>query len=490
VSGQACLSAEECLDFVARAASAPTTERIHRHIATCSSCRTVLAEAARRDTSASEPPQALSTLAVGERIADRYEVRRFIAAGGMGEVYEVFDVALSETLALKTLALTAVDQAAAAERFLSEVRLARKVTHPNVCRILEFGIHRRQGRATELVPFLTMELLQGETLASFLRGRGPLDTATTVGILRGVLGGLSAIHAAGIVHRDLKSDNVFITPDGAGTPRAVVMDFGLARPLTSAEASRGSSESAVIGTLAYMAPEQLEGKPATTLSDIYAVGVIAFEALTGRLPFVADAPFAAAAKKLSEPAPRPSAVARGLHAGWDELLLHCLDRAPQRRPPDVGAVTAALDRLGEGNAPRRRTAMLAAAAAAATVLGIVGLSQRGAPPGPAAPASVAAPAPAPATAALAAARAPQPPPAATPAAVEQSAPAPHEAGAPRRKTGKNVAHATPAPHDEPAPIDRPNPEPPTTAATPEAKKLRHPDDLINPFRSAPFRAAP
>jgi tRNA A-37 threonylcarbamoyl transferase component Bud32 len=485
VSGLGCLSAEECLDYVARATSAPATERIHRHITTCSTCFTLLAEAARGEATTSDGPHLFSTLTVGERISDRYEVRRFIARGGMGEVYEVFDHALSETLALKTLALTAVDQAAAADRFLSEVRLARKVTHPNVCRILEFGIHKRGGQEADLVPFLTMELLQGETLGSFVGRKGPLDAATVVGILGGVLGALEAIHGAGIVHRDLKSDNVFITLTAAGEPRAVVMDFGLARPLT-AEASRSSSTSAVIGTLAYMAPEQLEGKPATPLSDIYAVGVIAFEALTGRLPFVADAPFAAAAKKLSEAAPRPSALARGLDAGWDDLILRCLDRDPQRRPPHVAAVTAALAKLGVRRAPRRRTATLVAAAACAIVLGMAGFSNRGGS-APAAAPIVAAPPTTPTRPQLTPTEAPKPPPtpAAAPPAIERSAPVPREGGAPRQKNGKNAAHATPAIPDEPAPIESPRTEAPPTPAPPERPKLRHPDDLINPFRAAP-----
>jgi tRNA A-37 threonylcarbamoyl transferase component Bud32 len=342
-----CLSVEECLSYVAGSASAPAPRDLQRHVDGCSACRLVLAEAARGANDVSLPSQPVGaprTLRIGETLLGRYEVRRFIAKGGMGEVYEAFDVALSEAVALKTLALSSIDEPGAADRLRGEVRLARKITHSNVCRILEFGVHRASGKDADVVPFLTMELLRGETLARAIARAGRFTEALTWKLLREIVSGLEAVHAAGIVHRDLKSENVFLSTSANALTRAVVMDFGLAQVQRLREDSRKPTGGAVVGTLDYMAPEQLEGKLATPSSDVYALGIIAFEMLTGRLPHAGQTQFARVAAKLVAAPPRPSADVRGLHSGWDALVGHCLERSPAERP-DLDEVARALDQV-------------------------------------------------------------------------------------------------------------------------------------------------
>ena len=224
-----------------------------------------------------EGPAATCVLAAGEQLAGRFNVVRFLARGGMGEVYEAFDAVLQERVALKTLSLTTLDDAKSVEMLLAEVRLARRVTHRNVCRILELGLHHKRG---ESIPFLTMEFLEGETLGARLRRTGQLSSNQTAYICEQLVAGLGAIHRASIVHRDFKSDNVMLVPDAPDVERAVVMDFGLARAMTTPL----SGIRVAVGTPPYMAPEQIEGKPATPAFDIYALGVVMVELLTGRLP--------------------------------------------------------------------------------------------------------------------------------------------------------------------------------------------------------------
>ncbi|HEY7374516.1 MAG TPA: serine/threonine-protein kinase [Polyangia bacterium] len=323
-----------------------------------------MAEAARIATAtpASRTPR---TLADGETVAGRYQIRRFIARGGMGEVYEAFDAALGETIALKTIVVTAVDQADAVKRLLAEVRIARKVTHPNVCRILEFGTHQRAGSTEEPVPFLTMPLLAGETLAKRVERSGRLPPHEALRILSELATGLAAVHAVGVVHRDFKSDNVFLVRGDDGSERAVVMDFGLARALERRADQNRSTGRVLIGTPAYMAPEQVEGKAITKAVDVYAFGVVAFELLTGRVPFVAESAAAVALARLQRgPAP-PSSMVGGLDKAWDAIIQRCLRRAAAQRYSSMTELAGALERLRAGTRrrPWRRVTTLTLAAA-------------------------------------------------------------------------------------------------------------------------------
>ncbi len=203
----------------------------------------------------------------------------------MGEVYEVRDLVLNETIALKTLVSRTLGKPVAMNRFLAEARAARRVTHPNVCRILELGFHRltsTEGRPAVHVPFLTMEFLDGEGLNARIARQGKLGAGEVATLLPQITAGLSAIHAAGIVHRDIKPQNMVVLP---GPPaRLVVTDFGVARTLYPDPWRHTTTGAFVVGTLDYMAPEQLEGAAPATSFDIYALGVVTFEMLTGRRP--------------------------------------------------------------------------------------------------------------------------------------------------------------------------------------------------------------
>jgi TolB-like protein len=310
--------------------------------------------------SAQGAPAPVAPAAPGVVIAERYTIVRMIAAGGMGEVYEAVDRELKEHIALKRIRGAGVGNPTAIERFKREIQLARKVTHPNVCRIHDLGIDRVPGaEAPEL--FLSMELLAGETLAARV-ARGKLTPAEALPIVEQLAAGLGAAHAAGIIHRDFKSANVILV----GT-RAVVTDFGLARvggDQPGADQITGTGV-AMIGTPAYMAPEQVVGGEVTAAADLYALGVVMYEMLTGKLPFVGDSVLSTAALRLKDDA-KPT----GVDARWDAVILRLMARNPEKRFASAGDAIAAL-----APGPRRRGlalgvggAALAAAATAAIVM--------------------------------------------------------------------------------------------------------------------------
>jgi hypothetical protein len=303
--------------------------------------------ASRADIISSTPPvpllggASIRTFQEGELVVERYRIARFLARGGMGEVYLARDMLLDETVALKTLAFTSLDDPRAAFRFKAEARLARRVTHPNVCRILEFGVHVQAlaGRPADRIPFLTMEFLAGETMAVRL-GRGRMSLAQSGPLIKQVLAGLRAIHASGIVHRDFKSENVFLVPDPRGE-RAVVMDFGLARALDGVIASTWPQSRLIVGTLESMAPEQMEGKPPHPTMDVFGFGVFLFEVLTGRRPFAN----ASLTRRLLEPAPRPSEVMDSLNHAWDTIVGRCLEIDPAARYASFDELTPIVEQM-------------------------------------------------------------------------------------------------------------------------------------------------
>lgn len=277
-------------------------------------------------TTAGRPAAGEPMFAPGALVAERYRVVRFIARGGMGEVYEVEDGELRERVALKTVRPEAARDTLAVERFKREIQLARKVTHPNVCRIFDVAHH--QG-----VIFLTMELLAGETLAQRLRRGGPLKVEEALPIARQVLEALHAAHQAGVIHRDLKPGNV-VLGENRGTVRAVVTDFGLARLEPGAEDKEAltlTGAAGVVGTPAYLAPEQIEGGEITVAVDIYALGIVLYEMITGTVPFLAESALATAVKRLRERPVSPRAHMPGIDARWERTILRCLERAPGDR---------------------------------------------------------------------------------------------------------------------------------------------------------------
>jgi len=293
------------------------------------------------------PPSAMPpAFAAGDLVAGRFRIVRFIAQGGMGEVYEAEDLELREHVALKTVRPAFGHDEFALERFRREVLLARRVTHPNVCRIFDVFRHRSDdnpvtGEPQAELVFLTMELLAGRTLAEHLRRNGPLPLSEALELAGQMASGLEAAHRAGVTHRDFKSNNVVLEPQREGGPRVVVTDFGLAGAATE-KAQPHDGTGLTMGTPAYMAPEQVEGGEVGPAADIYALGVVLYEMVTGRLPFVALTAHATATLRLREKPSSPRDHRPDLDARWETVILRCLEREPARRYATVGQALDAL----------------------------------------------------------------------------------------------------------------------------------------------------
>jgi serine/threonine protein kinase len=219
----------------------------------------------------------------------RYRLVRRIGDGGMGEVWEADDTVLGRRVALKVLVQELADDARATKRFVREARATARLTHPNVTRVYDFG---RDGG----LPYLVMELLEGDTLADRLAG-GPLPPAEAARIGAAVADALDAAHGRGIIHRDVKPSNVLLTPAG----QVKVMDFGIA---AAADETHSTTGSGLYGTAAYISPERAAGQPATPAADIYSLGAVLYELLTGRPPFIGDSPVLVVRAHLHE-RPRP-----------------------------------------------------------------------------------------------------------------------------------------------------------------------------------------
>jgi serine/threonine protein kinase len=262
----------------------------------------------------------------GQIIAQRYRVVALAGRGGMGEVYRAEDLTLGQVVALKFLPETLSQDAAALARFHAEVRTARQVSHPNVCRVFDIG-------ETDGTLFLTMEYVDGEDLASVVRRIGRLSPDKATEIARQICAGLSAAHERGVIHRDLKPANVML--DGAGKIR--ITDFGLAGVAASI---KGADVRA--GTPAYMAPEQLAGREVTTKSDIYSLGLILYEILTGKRVFEATTLPELMKLRESGTITNPSTLIRDLDPLIERVILRCLDKDSANRPPSALQVAAAL----------------------------------------------------------------------------------------------------------------------------------------------------
>jgi len=260
----------------------------------------------------------------GRLIAGRYRIIALLGKGGMGEVYRADDLTLGQAVAMKFLPEEATSHEGMLERFKNEVRIARRVSHPNVCRVYDVG-------EVDGATFFTMEYVDGEDLASLLRRIGRLPPDKAVEIARQICAGLAAAHAKGVLHRDLKPANIML--DGRG--QVVVTDFGLAGV---ADDIRGAEIRS--GTPAYMAPEQIEGREVTMLSDIYALGLVLYEIFTGKRAF---AEVKAGARSQGDHTPsRPSSVVKDLDPIVEKVILRCLAIEPSSRPTNALAVAAAM----------------------------------------------------------------------------------------------------------------------------------------------------
>jgi DNA-binding response OmpR family regulator len=303
-----------------------------------------------------------SVFQTGDVVAFRFRIVRYLARGGMGELYEAEDLELRERVALKTILSTIADDERSILLFKREVHLARQVTHPNVCRIYDVFRHRPSGAdgpALEVV-FLAMELLHGETLADKLHRDGRLQTTDILPIARQMAAGLAAAHRVGVVHRDFKSHNVMLVkPDASDQEmRVVVTDFGLARRSSQDETTGFSLSLAdtgeISGTPAYMAPEQVEGDAVTPATDVYAFGVVLYELVTGTWPFVADTPIRTAIKRLHEAPTPPRVHVPDVNPRWEATILRCLARQPGDRFASLGEVVASLEGAKAQDAAAKR----------------------------------------------------------------------------------------------------------------------------------------
>jgi serine/threonine-protein kinase len=346
-------------------------------------------------------------------LGQRYELGDLLGSGGMGQVWRAYDHRLGRPVAVKLLAVELPDQRVR-ERFEREARAAAAFSHANAVTVYDFGEDGNR-------PFLVMELVEGRTLAALLAERGPLPVPEAVAIADQVLAALSAAHRRGLVHRDVKPGNILVTADG----RAKLADFGIAVSVNRAvQGLTGTGQ--IMGTPQYLSPEQVGGEPVTHRTDLYAAGIVLYEALAGEPPFTGDVPVAVALAHRQSPVPPLRSRRPDVPPAVADAVERALEKDPGRRFPDAEAMRAALAgrRAGHGSratavtvplAPdrtavlelppepaarpparrRRRAAWLVLAllaGAAGLALALAAGPDRGSPPGPVAQTSTTAPA--------------------------------------------------------------------------------------------------
>jgi eukaryotic-like serine/threonine-protein kinase len=289
------------------------------------------------------------SLRAGDIICDRYRIVRALGDGGMGQVYEAFDSELGVQIALKVLRPEIAANPEVLARFRQEVRIALRITHPNVCRTFHLDRAIRPEGPYDLI-FITMEFLDGETLQQNLKSTGRLSPVRALAIARQMAQGIEAAHRTGIIHRDIKPGNVMICPATSGNleaDRVVVTDFGLAKfgptAATNKDLSSISHPGRAMGTLAYMSPEQLEAGEAGPATDIYAFGLVLFEMVTGQKAFPDSGTLAVAFRRLSEDPPSAKALLPDLPAEWETAISGCLRIDPATRFRHALDVIAVLD---------------------------------------------------------------------------------------------------------------------------------------------------
>lgn len=267
------------------------------------------------DTSLADP-------LVGRLLDGRYQVGSLVARGGMATVYLAIDTRLDRRVALKVMHADLARDQDFVNRFIGEAKAVARLSHPNIVSVYDQG-------SDGYYLYLAMEYLPGRTLRDLLDERGWFEPREALHIMVPLLSGLAAAHAAGIIHRDVKPENVLIAPDG----HLKVVDFGLARALTVSSQTRTGL---IIGTVAYLAPEQVSGTGIDTRTDVYAAGIVLFELLTGAKPHTGDTPLAVAYKHVNEQVPPPSQMVAGIPPEIDRLVAMATSRDPRGRPADAG----------------------------------------------------------------------------------------------------------------------------------------------------------
>jgi len=270
----------------------------------------------------------------GTVFASRYEIIEELGKGGMGKVYRVEDKKIKGEIALKLIKPEIASDKKIIERFNNELKMARMISHRNVCRMFDLGEEKG-------AHYITMEYVRGEDLKSMIRMSGQLGVGTTINIAKQVCEGLAEAHRLGVVHRDLKPQNIMIDKEG----NVRIMDFGIARSL---KAKGITGAGVIIGTPEYMSPEQVEGKEAGQRSDIYSLGVILYEMVTGRVPFEGDTPLSVAIKQKTETPEDPRKLNSQIPEDLSRVLLRCMEKDKEKRYQSSGEVLSELEKIKKG----------------------------------------------------------------------------------------------------------------------------------------------
>ncbi|TET73040.1 MAG: serine/threonine protein kinase [Candidatus Aminicenantes bacterium] len=273
-------------------------------------------------------------LTTGSTFAGRYQIIEELGKGGMGKVYKAHDTEIKEKVALKLIKPEISADKRTIERFQNELKFARKISHRNVCRM--YDLNKEKGSY-----YITMEYVSGEDLKSFIRRVGQLPAGKAISIAKQVCEGLTEAHRIGVIHRDLKPSNIMIDKEGD----ARIMDFGIARSL---KAKGITGAGVMIGTPEYMSPEQVEGKEADQRADIYSLGVILYEMVTGRVPFEGDTPFTIGVKHKSEIPEDPKNLNTQIPDDLSRMILRCMEKDREERYQTAEELISEFSKIEKG----------------------------------------------------------------------------------------------------------------------------------------------
>lgn len=280
----------------------------------------------------------------GELIDSRYQLIRQVANGGMASIYEAMDTRLDRKVAVKIMHPHLAQDDAFVSRFIREAKAAAALSHPNIVAVQDQGWNQSGVPAV----FLVMELIEGSTLREYLNERGRFEIKDAINYLTPILSALAAAHAIGIVHRDVKPENILISKEG----RIKIADFGLARGEIIGSTMTAES-SVILGSVSYLSPEQVQRGVADARSDVYAVGIVAFEMLTGEKPFIGDTPIQIAYMHVNQDIPPPRSKRKEIPQALDDLISRATNRDPDKRPRDAGEFLSSLEAIAGELDPKK-----------------------------------------------------------------------------------------------------------------------------------------